>query len=543
MYAKAGRWANILLSEPLFIPLLVGWVWLLVRTATETITTRKLLAAGIAGGLATLARSTLLLGWPLVVPAWCLSLPNKRLRRTLLLVTIMIAVIGTATLRNWVVARAFVPIASSGSINLYLGNTPPQPLPAPPADRTAIYDRLHVPNFTRLVLEYALQTPGAFMQNLGNKALYSIGFFERSGIGGGGTGTSWFYLGMWLAALAGVVRLLRSPPRHPWVLIALPGLAALSHFMVVVLIFPHVYVDRLILPLYPLLIPYAAFAAEPLVSWTRHHPARAASYLLVALVACMFAPESTRAADVVTVLVFLVVALALATGPRPQFSTRAWIYLAYAAPLLFAYVRLRWNGDFGPLDFVRGLLLPIAVFAIARLARQPTVYRATLTAFVVAVVVSLAIVQPPFPEFPNEIDEIVDIGRDLQSLVQGNPEAWRDIRDDALGVWRSVSRPSGEALGTLTQQVGVFGAICLFGIWVQALVTTFLDATRRRYAPSAVCFAALLIPLLLGVVGIGPSSWQTGGYSVATLALLFGLAEARLGRADREGEPVIAAAT
>lgn len=542
MYAKAGRWANILLSEPLFIPLFVGWVWLLVRTATGTITTTKLLAAGIAGGLATLARSTLLLAWPLLVPAWSLSLPNKRVRRTLLLVTIMIAVIGTATLRNWVVARAFVPIASSGGINLFLGNTPPQPLPAPPTARTAIYDRLNVSNYMRVVLEYALQTPGAFMRNLGNKALYSMGFFERSGIQGGATGASWFYAGMWLAALCGVVRLLRSPPRHPWVLMALPGLAALSHFMAVVLIFPHVYVDRLILPLYPLLIPYAAYAAEPVVSWARLHPARAASYSLVALAVGVMLPASPRSLDVVTVLILLVAALTLVTGPWPRFHTRAWIYFAYAAPILLAYARARWSGDFGRLDFVGGLLLPVAVFAIARLARQPAVYRATLATFIVAAVVGLAVVQPPLPEIPNEIDEIVDIGRDAQNILRGNPDAWQDLRDDAVAVWRSVTRPAGEALGTLTQRIGVFGVICLFGIWVQALATTYRDAIRGRCALSAVCFALLLMAFLLGIVGIAPNRWQAGGYSVATLAVLFGLAEARLGHADSERNTATAAA-
>jgi len=31
LYAKGGRWTEVLLSEPLFMPLLVGWTALLVK--------------------------------------------------------------------------------------------------------------------------------------------------------------------------------------------------------------------------------------------------------------------------------------------------------------------------------------------------------------------------------------------------------------------------------------------------------------------------------------------------------------------------------
>src|SRR5206468_4045338 len=127
--------------------------------------------------------------------------------------------------------------------------------------REAAYARLGIVGQTRAVSEYAVQAPGLFLRNLGGKALFAVGLFGQSGIPGQ-RGTSWWYVGMWCAALAGVIRILASPRAASWALKAIPGAAAVSHFLSVVLIFPYGYGDRLILPLYPLLIPYAAFAIE-----------------------------------------------------------------------------------------------------------------------------------------------------------------------------------------------------------------------------------------------------------------------------------------
>jgi hypothetical protein len=50
----------------------------------------------------------------------------------------------------------------------------------------------------------------------------------------------------------------------------LPLAAALTQLAAVVIIFPHVYVDRLILPLYVLLLPYCALALDAI---SRRRPA------------------------------------------------------------------------------------------------------------------------------------------------------------------------------------------------------------------------------------------------------------------------------
>jgi len=42
----------------------------------------------------------------------------------------------------------------------------------------------------------------------------------------------------------------------------MPLLVAITHFLAVVMIFPHSYGDRLILPFYALLVPYIAVALD-----------------------------------------------------------------------------------------------------------------------------------------------------------------------------------------------------------------------------------------------------------------------------------------
>jgi hypothetical protein len=69
---------------------------------------------------------------------------------------------------------------------------------------------------------------------------------------------------LWSAALVGLVRALWSAKHVPIPVLLLPFLGALSHFAIVVIFLPHIYGDRLILPLYPLLIPYAAAAVSRL---------------------------------------------------------------------------------------------------------------------------------------------------------------------------------------------------------------------------------------------------------------------------------------
>ena len=381
MYAKGGRWAAVLLAEPLFMPLLAWWTWLLVRTATEGPRWPRLVLTGAIGGLATLVRSTLFLALPIVLPLWSAAIRPRRARATVVLLASLVAVLGLLTLRTWMVTGAFVLAPSSGGVALFVGNEPPRPLDAAPPGRTAVYSALRLEAPTRTVVEYAFQLPGEFIDNLARKAVYTVGLFERSGIDAVGVGVpdaSWLYVALWCLALVGAVRILRAPDGLPWPIVLLPGLLALSHFAAVVLILPHWYGDRLILPLYPLLVPYAAFGLEPLVHWAHNRAERTAAAVLVALALCVFVTGSPRMSDVVILLVFGALVLAITTGPRPCLTRQAWLYYGYAAALLVAYADTRRSGSGGDFDLAAALLLPLAAFAVTRLARARLPYAVTI---------------------------------------------------------------------------------------------------------------------------------------------------------------------
>jgi hypothetical protein len=316
------------------------------------------------------------------------------------------------------------------------------------------------------------------------------------------------------------------PGRERLSLLALPLLAALGHFAAVVLIFPWVYGDRLILPAYPLLIPYAAFALEPVVTRALEHPAHAAGVLLTALAVCVFLPATPRTTDAVTVLIFLATTLALPAGPWPRFRLRAVVYLAYLALILFTYVRYRWSGDMGPIRPSYGLLLPIAVFAVARLTVHEKVLWATVAAFVAAAAVSIMVLRPALPEPPVGFDDVTDIARDLSNVVQGGNDAWRELQDDVGAVGRAVVQLPARGLDDLLRQAGLWAGVLLGVMWIQTTVRSWRRLRETRLPAGAFCLVALVVVLVMGLAGIVPGSWQDGRYSMAVLAVLFGLAEA-----------------
>ena len=89
----------------------------------------------------------------------------------------LIAVIGLATLRNWIASRQFVPIATSGPVVLLLGNPPPPGTPEHADNPHMLLRWLNPDDRTRRVLEGALHQPEAFSANLVRKGLYTLGFF------------------------------------------------------------------------------------------------------------------------------------------------------------------------------------------------------------------------------------------------------------------------------------------------------------------------------------------------------------------------------
>jgi hypothetical protein len=147
---------------------------------------------------------------------------------------------------------------------LYGGNEPPPGLAIDEERHRALYDRFGLHPFTRQVAEYALTAPGPFLQNLMNKALFALGYFDFYAPG---WGYSAGLLMISVGSLAGLLLTIRSPACPLW-LALLPALIALTQYVSVVIVYPKGM--RLILPFHALMVPYAAVAVNAL--WNRVTP-------------------------------------------------------------------------------------------------------------------------------------------------------------------------------------------------------------------------------------------------------------------------------
>ena len=370
-------------------------------------------------------------------------------------------------------------------------------------------------------------------------------------------------------------------------LVAIPGIAALSHLAVTVLIFPNIYGDRLILPLYPLLIPYAAFAVGPVVEWLsaalsprvawmwltfapmarrrliscaasatkwlgelaqhvaiarvwlRHHVFRIAPLLLATLAACLFLPPSSRFSTVISLALVLTAVTALAAGTRPRMEPRAWLYLGYGTALISGFVWQR--ADTGYRDLGEALLLPIAVFGVARLAQKGTAHPMTVACLLVGAWVKIAVAGSLSPEAlhdPLFWCLLATVAAALSALARGWANGARAAAT-LVGVFTTTAlfvpmlptftmKVVLESFSTLARAGGLPGALCLLGLWVQAIAASSCTRDVKSPRAMAACQGALLTALLLGLAGALPEVWQRDtGHAWEAFALLLGLAEAR----------------
>lgn len=527
VYGTAGRWAGVLLTEAVFVPLLVLWIWLLVQAVHERHhRVRRVVLAGVVGGMATLVRATLMLGWVLMLPAWAAALRVPRRRFVALLVSVMIAIVSLATVRNWIVTRGFVPVTSSFGMALYIGNTPPHPLEPVPEVRASLYRRVGVDGYLETVSEYAFQQPAAFVDGLARKAVYSLGLFDVARLTETvANGTSALYVGTWcLAIIGGILALRRRQEYEPLVLV--PALAAISHFVTIVVFYPMVYGDRLLLAMYQPLIPYAAFAVEPVVAWIRRYIWSVAPFAAVALVGCIFAPVTPANAYVTAGFILAAAVLALAMGPRPSITRRGWLYIAYACSVVLLFALSPHLGV--RMDFRRELLFPIVAFAVARMAQHQATRRAIAASLVVGAVISLTSVGWGLrtPQFASP--DFGDLSRDVARIAQGQIGAREELAEDLKAEFREVPQ-SFQGIGVVAdaamREIGTVGAGCLVVLWLQLILATRRDSALMSRIGIR---TALLVPAILVFAEGMPLEWSGTGYPFLALAVLFGLAETRV---------------
>lgn len=249
-----------MLSESLYIPLLVLWTAASIDSCRRPTVSRGVLA-GILGGVATITRSTALLAWP---PVWAVNFIALRGRRRVAIISVMaacsIAIFSLIALRNWIAANTFAPTSSEFGITLLGGNPPPPGLVTDSTPRQALYARFDVGGATQEVIEFALAAPGAFAGQMGRKALFALGVYEPYAEG---WGISPVYIATWISAVAGVILLWRRSDRT--IVMLVPLIVAVTQYVAVVIVYPKG--ERLILPVHTLLVPYAAVAAYEL--WQR----------------------------------------------------------------------------------------------------------------------------------------------------------------------------------------------------------------------------------------------------------------------------------
>jgi hypothetical protein len=104
-------------------------------------------------------------------------------------------------------------------------------------------------------VEYVRTEPRAFAIGLWHKLQYTLGWF---GALHPDAATAWFYVVVWMLGVTGAIALWRLQPQLSLAASYLPLLIAATHLAVCVIFWPDVYVDRMILPIYLLLVPYAA---------------------------------------------------------------------------------------------------------------------------------------------------------------------------------------------------------------------------------------------------------------------------------------------
>ncbi len=244
-----------LLNESLYVPLLVAWTASLIR-ACRAPTTARAIGAGLFGGFTAITRSTALLAWVAVFPAcWAAWKPAAN-RRVLLgaLVLCSFGIFSLITVRNWIVAGQFAPTSTELGVTLLGGNELPAGVTIDLSARGALYERLELNPFTAQVIEYAITAPGSFALNLGRKALFVLGFFEPYAPG---WGYSPVYIAVWVTAAAGLVFAIRTG-QTPAIPLIVPALIAITQFAALVVVYPKG--ERLILPVYILLVPYSSIA-------------------------------------------------------------------------------------------------------------------------------------------------------------------------------------------------------------------------------------------------------------------------------------------
>jgi hypothetical protein len=270
------------------------------------------------------------------------------------------------------------------------------------------------------------------------------------------------------------------------------------------------------LPLYPLLIPGAAYGVEPLL-------------LKLAQLAAWLRPVPAAVARA---------ALRRISPLKPVFrEQRNWTYLAYIGAAAY------WLSG---IELLTALLLPVTAFAIMRLTRADIVHRVTGSLLWVAALARVAAAGSRSPEALHDplfwgLAAAVMLGI---SAVTGR---WPLVATACAAVAGACTMIAtllpvfpdfeanfrvpdvtivGESLIALGQRFGPLGALFLVGAWLQGIMAGRApDTWRGRIVAAA--RSALLTALVLSLAGTEPATAVDPRLALVALGMLLGLVEAK----------------
>ena len=259
--------ARRLLSENVYVVVLPAALLCLLRYLDER-RGRDLALAGVFLGLAVVTRGPTLLYLPLVAILlfWMLRrAPTPLTRRAAIgpiaaLLAVTLAIAALVPLRNWIVAGQPALVSSSGGVNLQKLHRP-----TPKVRLNEAHRRWYAPYVedvpTRETLEFIQQDPLGYAATYVPLALYTLGYgaaIDESSV------VVWPDLVLinvlYLAAVIGSrrARSARAGLLHAFVAV---------HFATMVVFAPYDYDNRLVLPMYLAVAPFAGLALAGIAAW------------------------------------------------------------------------------------------------------------------------------------------------------------------------------------------------------------------------------------------------------------------------------------
>jgi hypothetical protein len=197
----------------------------------------------------------------------------------------VVSLLALVAARNYAVAGTPSVFPSSGPVTLRLGNPPPESVDLSRIGSDPLYSRLHLSDDARQVVEYARQQPGSFALGMLAKLLYTLGWYS---VHDPRLGIEWSKIALWAVTIVYFTRLgvaagAHRPDEDSGSNPTVPRASVFGSLVLLVLVLVQVitfslispnqaYGNRVIEPMYILLVPFAGWMVAKTFDWLKTHP-------------------------------------------------------------------------------------------------------------------------------------------------------------------------------------------------------------------------------------------------------------------------------